>query len=98
MIDVLALLKGVRKSGDGWTALCPAHGDSQNSLSVCCKDGKWLLHCHAGCEIEEVTEALGITVADLFNEERSGGGASHPSNNRATAQSSGLSPANCFPL
>jgi hypothetical protein len=33
-VDLLARLKGVRRSGEGWTAKCPAHEDRQNSLSI----------------------------------------------------------------
>ncbi|MEW5918221.1 MAG: hypothetical protein AB1762_17595 [Gemmatimonadota bacterium] len=50
--DVLAHLRGVRKSGDQWSARCPLHDDNRASLSVGVGiDGKILLHCHAnkGC-------------------------------------------------
>lgn len=51
--QVLAHLKGVRKSGDGWTARCPIHDDKRASLSVDVgRDGKTLLHCHAGCSAD----------------------------------------------
>lgn len=63
----LSLLKNVRKSGKGWTALCPAHDDDRNSLSIGQgKDGQILLKCHAGCTLEAITGALGLTVKDLF--------------------------------
>lgn len=34
MTDVLARLKNVVRSGEGWTARCPAHSDGRNSLSI----------------------------------------------------------------
>jgi hypothetical protein len=40
MVDILARLKGVRRSGEGWTAKCPAHKDKQNSLSVHHRDAR----------------------------------------------------------
>ncbi len=86
MTDILALLKGVRHSGNGWSALCPAHDDQQNSLSVHRRDGRWLLNCHAGCRWKEITYALGIDDAALFDDETAGGGGSRPTYNRATAQ------------
>ncbi|MEN6371754.1 MAG: phage/plasmid primase, P4 family [Armatimonadota bacterium] len=65
--NILTRLQGVRESANGWQALCPAHEDKQASLSITAgKDGKILLHCHAGCSIEAVTEAIGIKASDLF--------------------------------
>lgn len=47
-----------RKSGAGWVARCPAHDDTNPSLSLCDVDGKVLAHCHAGCEQAAVVNAL----------------------------------------
>lgn len=51
-------------------AQCPAHDDSSPSLSVSPRrDGKGVvLHCHAGCDTTAVVAALGLTMADLFDE------------------------------
>ena len=50
---------GGRKSGSGWTARCPAHDDRTPSLSINeGDDGKALVHCHAGCDQEQVIAAL----------------------------------------
>jgi hypothetical protein len=89
MVDILACLTSVRRIGKGWTAKCPAHEDRQNSLSVHHRDGKWFLKCHAGCTWEAIIAAAGITPGDLFDQ-RKGKGVIHPTNNRATAQLSGL--------
>jgi hypothetical protein len=67
--EVLGRLKCVTpgQNGHDWTALCPAHEDRRASLSVSvCEDGKVLLNCHAGCKVEAVVEAIGLTMADLF--------------------------------
>ena len=47
---------------------CPAHNDHRSpSLSVAqAADGRWLIHCHAGCDTEAVLEAWGLTWADIF--------------------------------
>lgn len=59
--EVLSKLKGVKRTGTGWTAKCPAHDDDRNSLSVSTGDGgRILLHCHAGCSYEAVAGALGL--------------------------------------
>lgn len=68
--NVLSRLESDRKlSTPGWIARCPAHHDRHPSLSVGVgKDGRVLLKCHAGCPIERIVEALGLTMADLFPE------------------------------
>lgn len=66
---ILSLLKGHRICGSGWTALCPAHDDSHNSLSMGIgRNGEILLCCHAGCKTEDVVSAMGLTMSDLFSE------------------------------
>jgi hypothetical protein len=87
MTDLLALLKAVGRSGDGWTARCPAHDDGHNSLTIHHRDGRWLLKCHAGCEWHAIIEAIGLAPADLFDEgEHRGGGRRCGARKRATAQ------------
>ena len=61
------LTRVVTRSNDRWMACCPAHDDSSPSLSVTqSSDGKILLHCFAGCSIEEITGALGLSLNKLF--------------------------------
>lgn len=64
---VLAELEGVTETGNGWTALCPAHDDHHPSLSVAvADDGRCLLHCFAGCPPDDVVGELGLTLSDLY--------------------------------
>jgi hypothetical protein len=64
---VLDQLPGHRRSGTGSTACCPAHDDQHASLSIAAgDDGRVLLRCHAGCELQAVLSALGVSEADLF--------------------------------
>jgi putative DNA primase/helicase len=64
---VLDRLQGVKRSGDGWEARCPVHDDGKASLSISVgQDGRHLLKCHAGCHIEDIVAAIGLTMADLF--------------------------------
>lgn len=64
---VLSRLEGVRRNGEGYMALCPAHPDRDPSLSIKEGDnGGVLLHCFAGCESPAVVEALGLQLRDLF--------------------------------
>ena len=56
--DIAEGLDG-RRSGDGWTALCPAHDDKHPSLTISeGKNGKPLLYCHTGCSQDAVIDAL----------------------------------------
>lgn len=65
--EILSRLQGVKGGHGQWTARCPAHDDRQNSLSVSeGNDGRVLLHCHAGCDLDRITAALGVTKSDLF--------------------------------
>jgi putative DNA primase/helicase len=63
---LLTRLKGLRRNGSGWQALCPAHADKNPSLSVNVRDGRILVHCHAGCSQEAVCAELGIEARELF--------------------------------
>ena len=48
-------------------ALCPAHEDNDPSLSISeGEDKRILVHCHAGCSVEAICNALGIEVKELF--------------------------------
>src|SRR5258708_37320867 len=65
--NVLAHLKGFPSSLRGWKACCPAHADRQPSLSIGLgEQGQVLLKCFAGCSLECIVEAMGLTITDLF--------------------------------
>ena len=59
--------------GDVCRAVCPSHPDKEASLSVKYDkvNGKTILKCFAGCETEEICEAAGLKVSDLFDKELS---------------------------
>lgn len=58
---------GVIQTGENaWMALCPAHPDKNQSLSIKKLPDRWLLHDFAGCSIESILEARGLTMRDLF--------------------------------
>lgn len=69
--EFLSRLDGVKGGHGQWTAKCPAHDDQRQSLSVSIGErGRVLLKCHAGCPTEDICAALGLTVKDLFTEDR----------------------------
>lgn len=64
------LLKVKALTAGGWIALCPVHNDKTASLKVDVgRDGRALIHCHAGCNSSDVMRALGLEMEDLFNED-----------------------------
>src|SRR5690625_3021049 len=52
---------------DQWLARCPAHEDKSPSLSIKAVDDRVLVHCFAGCDAADVTAAVGLSLADLFD-------------------------------
>ena len=83
---VLSRLANKRQSSNGWTARCPAHEDKRNSLSIGVgDDGRLLLRCFTGCHVEDIVQALGLEMKDLFPTPGDGG-AHIPCNKRSTAQ------------
>ena len=67
MDKILNQLEGVRKNGNGYTAQCPAHLDRSPSLSIAeGDDGRILLHCFSGCTVNQICDALGLKVEQLF--------------------------------
>ena len=63
---VLGKLEGVTEHAGYWMARCPAHEDTQPSLSVARGDKHpVLLTCHAGCQPADILTALGLTWPDL---------------------------------
>ncbi len=51
-------------------AVCPAHPDKQASLTVSRGRTRTLIHCHAGCNFEDIIQKVGLKTQDLYFEER----------------------------
>ena len=70
--ELLSRLENVRKGGmrngvQNWSCKCPAHEDKGPSLSVgSTADGRILLRCFAGCEVEAIAGAIGVDLQELF--------------------------------
>ena len=67
-------LKVVARGG-GYSAQCSAHEDRSPSLSLRQIEGQALVHCFAGCDAIDVMAALGMTMADLYDDRA---GATYP--------------------
>ena len=65
--QLLGRLERVKGRNGSWTARCPAHADKGPSLAIReADDGRILLHCFAGCPVENVVGAIGMDMTDLF--------------------------------
>jgi len=64
--ELVLRLEAVRRGSAGYVARCPAHNDKNPSLSV--RDGEQgvLVKCWSGCDLREITAAVGLRIADLF--------------------------------
>ncbi len=63
----LTLLEASRPIGLGkFQGPCPGHNDRHPSLNITEGDRAILLKCWAGCSVEEICQALGLHVRDLF--------------------------------
>lgn len=52
--------------GNRYSAICPAHDDRNPSLSITDDGDKLLIHCFAGCSTEDILNAVGMDMKDLF--------------------------------
>lgn len=70
-IRVLDKLRGlglhVQDQGTRATAQCPAHDDHTPSLSITQGDQNALIYCFAGCDFDDVLQALDMERADLYD-------------------------------
>lgn len=66
---LLSRLQRVRKAGaNRWRACCPSCGGrNATKLSIAeLDDGRVLVHCFAGCGVDEICAAAGVALEDLF--------------------------------
>lgn len=67
--DILQRFNGLKANGNSsYQVKCPCHDDKHASLTISENNGKILMHCHAGCDIECICRAVGINQSDLFSE------------------------------
>lgn len=71
--DFVTNFKKVKRTKEnGYIALCPAHNDHSPSLSIrLSRDSKRiLLHCYAGCEVNDILNNVGLTAKDLYTNQK----------------------------
>lgn len=71
---VISRLEKVKSTGTNkWIACCPSHLDKSPSLAISeTSDGIVLIKCWAGCSANDIVQAIGLQLRDLFpgNKER----------------------------
>lgn len=68
--EILARFQ-IQKSYEGKAqARCPCHDDKQASLTITKGRRSALIHCHAGCNFEDIIQRVGLKKQDLYFEER----------------------------
>ena len=68
--EVLTHFQVKKRQQDKAQCQCPAHDDRQASLTVTKGRDSGLIHCHAGCDIDNVLSAAGLKKSDLFYQEK----------------------------
>jgi len=66
----LSRLTETKRTGKGrYLACCPAHSDKRPSLAIReLDDERVLIHCFAGCSVEEILHAVGLELDVLYPE------------------------------
>jgi hypothetical protein len=65
--NLIGRLDKVKGRNGSWVACCPSHKDKSPSLAIrALEDGRILLHCFAGCNVNDVITSVGLTMDDLF--------------------------------
>ena len=72
--EVLTHFKVEHKNSDSaYQCKCPVHEDKKASLTITGKNGKVLIHCHAGCETKDILDAVGLSFTDIGSERQEDG-------------------------
>jgi len=66
--NALSKIRVQKRTGNRIQAYCPAHDDKNASLSIMVEEDRLLFYCHAGCSIDQILKATGLTYNDLFTE------------------------------
>ena len=71
LTELLSRLDGVQRKHGYHIARCPAHDDSQPSLSITeGRDGRVVMKCHGGCDFDSILGALHLDQGALSGERR----------------------------
>lgn len=64
-VPIIPIAADAKRTGNGFIQRCPAHEDRTPSLSQWVDgNGRWAIHCHAGCSFEDIIAAA--QIGDAF--------------------------------
>lgn len=68
--DIIERFNVTRKYKTKCVCKCPSHEDNKASLTITynSKDKKTLMNCGAGCNTNDILNAVGLTMSDLFDD------------------------------
>lgn len=68
--DIVEKFNVTNKSGNKCVCKCPSHDDNKASLTITYspKGRKTLVKCGAGCDTNDVLNAVGLSMSDLFDD------------------------------
>lgn len=64
--EILGKFTIIKKTQNGRMAICPVHGDEHASLHISEGSKGVLIYCHAGCNLVNILEMVGLYPSDLF--------------------------------
>lgn len=91
-IDEFTRLINAKPSGrNEWKAICPAHDDHRESLSVSVgNNGAIMVHCHAGCDTKDILDRMRLKMADLYPDKARPDGVSYKPSRKSNAPGGGF--------
>lgn len=67
--EVLSYFNKVKQlKSNSYQCQCPCHNDKTASLTISYENNRILMHCHAGCNINDILLQTGLRMSDLYNE------------------------------
>ena len=66
LAEFLTHFQGVKRSGTGYKALCPAHSDKKASLCISQGEKGIVMKCQCGCDNNDILKKVCLDMTDLF--------------------------------
>lgn len=68
--EILTKFENVKQmKPNSYQCKCPAHDDRKASLTITQGNNKILLHCHAGCKVNDILSKINLKMSDMYDNE-----------------------------